>query len=87
MSGYTKQPYHLGRTVEWGHWGITFMEPQPDLALNYGVITGYVGFGVVNGCGPQDGTLGSPLRQSYKAMCKAWVEDGIYPEGAFCPIP
>ena len=68
------------RTVEWGHWGITFMDQQPDPSKNYGVIVGHLPFGVGN-AGPCDGTLGSPTRERYKAICRAWCESRQIPEG------
>ena len=70
--------YHEQRSVEWGHWGITFMRPQSDRTKNFGEIVGHVGFGVGN-CGPVDGTVGSPLRAQYREMCRAWVERGVLP--------
>lgn len=70
--------FHDKRTVEWGHWGLTFMEPQPDASRNYGKIIGTVPFPVGN-CGPCDGTVGSPQREKYRAMCKAWMERGELP--------
>lgn len=72
------EPYHQGRTVEWGHWGITFLDPQPDLTKNFGVIRGTLHFGV-GSRGPIDGTVGSPLRTSYQARCNAWMADGVLP--------
>ena len=74
------QHYHTGRTVEWGNWGIAFMEPQPDTNKNFGVIIGTVYFGVGTR-GPVDGTRGSPTRQRYQAMCDGWMQHGIRPEG------
>ena len=66
------------RTVQWGHWAITFMDVQPDRSKNFGVIVGKVSFPVANGCGPQDG---GAMRETYRAMCDRWVDDGILPEG------
>jgi hypothetical protein len=74
----TEHPRYTQRTVEWGHWGITFMEPQPDRSKNFGVIAGQVGFGV-GACGPVDGCLGSLLRRSYQDMCEAWISRGVLP--------
>ena len=78
--GYPLFAYHQGRTVEWGHWGITFMERQPDERLNFGVIVGSVEFAVGNR-GPVDGTYGSDRRQSLQAACDAWVKEGTEPRG------
>lgn len=78
-------PRHTQRTVQWGHWGITFMDPQPDHTKNYGAIVGTVSFGV-GSRGPIDGTLGSPMRQKYLDMCAAWIKDRAIPEG-FHPEP
>lgn len=72
---------HTHRTCQWGNWGITFYNPQPDLTLNYGILVASIDFA----CGPQgpiDGYLGSPLRESYKKMCRDWTEHGILPESA-----
>lgn len=66
------------RTVEWGHWGITFMEVQPDQTKNYGAIIGHVSF-PVGTRGPCD----LPRRAEYKEMCRAWVEDGARPAELF----
>lgn len=68
------------RTVEWGHWGITFMNPQPDRTKNFGVIVGNLQFPVANGAGPQDGLIGSPQRQHYKDVCQRWIDDGVLHE-------
>jgi hypothetical protein len=66
------------RTVQWGHWAITFMNPQPDRSKNFGDIVGHVSFPVANGCGPQDA---GAMRETYRAMCSRWIDDGILPEG------
>lgn len=68
-------PRYLGRTVEWGHWGITFMEPQPDRAKNYGVVIGFVDFP----CGTR-GPVDTP-RTKWREICAAWVEMGELPAG------
>jgi hypothetical protein len=73
-------PRYLGRTVEWGHWGITFMDKQPDPMMNFGVIVATIPFGV-GARGPVDGTAGSDLRKAYEAMCHNWVDNGILPAG------
>lgn len=67
---------YCGRTVEWGHWGITFMERQPDPTKNYGVIVGFVDF-PVGTRGPMDGLK----RDHYREICRAWVEQGVEPLG------
>jgi hypothetical protein len=69
-------PRYLGRTVEWGHWGITLMERQPDPLKNFGVIVGTIPF-AVGARGPIDGTIGSELRRNLQARCDAWVKDGL----------
>lgn len=73
-------PRYSERTVEWGHWRITFMDVQADRSKNFGEIVGSISFPVANGCGPQDGLAGSPVRQRYQAMCDAWCRDGMLPE-------
>lgn len=72
---------HDTRTVQWGHWAITFMAPQPDRTKNFGVIVGSVPFPVANGCGPQDGLAGSSTRTGYQEMCQRWIEHGEVPAG------
>lgn len=70
-----EHPRYTQRTVEWGHWGITFMKPQSDRTLNFGAIVGTLYFPV--------GTRG-PVDQNgidYKSICKAWVNQGVLPEG------
>lgn len=78
--GYPLFAYHLGRTVQWSHWGITFMDRQPDEAKNYGVIVGSLPFGV-GPRGPVDGSVGSELRRDLQAACDRWVSDGVKPDG------
>ena len=74
-------PRYSRRTVEWGHWGITFMDVQPDTTKNFGTIISHLSFGVSN-CGPVDGTIGSATRNHYLAICAAWVERGELPKAA-----
>ena len=64
------------RTVEWGHWGITFMDIQNDLTKNYGNIIGTVFF-PIGTRGPCD--LNN--RNKYNTMIDQWVNHGIVPEG------
>lgn len=64
------------RTVQWGHWGITFMNTQPDRTKNFGAIVGNIYF-PVGVCGPAD----LPRKNEYLEMCRAWVEDGKEPDG------
>jgi hypothetical protein len=78
MDTYRIEPYHQRRSVQWGHWGITFMDQQPDLTKNFGVIVGTLHFGV-GSRGPVDGTVGSPVRVAYQDCCNAWVKDGLLP--------
>lgn len=66
------------RTVQWGHWGITFMDAQPDRSKNYGVIAGNVHF-PVGARGPVDSRPGD--RQRYQDMCAAWISDRVIPAG------
>lgn len=68
--------YHSRRTVEWGNWGITFMEPQPDQTKNFGVIVGRVDF-PIGIRGPMDGLR----RDYYREICRAWTESGVKPLG------
>lgn len=75
-----EHPRYVGRTTEWGNWGITFMNPQPDRTKNFGVIVGQLNFAVGNQ-GPIDGTIGSPIRQKYENICKAWIDQGELPAG------
>lgn len=67
--------YHDGRTVQWGNWGIDFMDPQPSLAANYGVLVGRIQF-PVGSRGPFEGDKGK-----WTAMCAAWVADRSVPAG------
>lgn len=78
--GYPLFAYHIGRTVQWGNWGITFSEKQPDERKNFGVIVGQLPF-AVGACGPIDGTIGSEARSRLQAACDAWVRDGTEPAG------
>jgi hypothetical protein len=66
--------YHQ-RTVQWGHWGITFMDIQPDTAKNFGKIVGTVHF-AVGTRGPIDA---GDVRQTYRDMCEAWISSGVEP--------
>lgn len=70
-------PRYSQRTVEWGHWGITFMDPQSDSSKNFGAIAGYVPF-AVGLRGPVDA---GPVRETYRAMCAAWVAERAIPAG------
>lgn len=76
-----EHPRYTQRTVEWGHWGITFMNPQTDRSKNFGKIVGHLSFGV-GARGPVDGTSGSPERRHYQKICDAWVSEGTLPGGA-----
>lgn len=73
------------RTAEWGHWGITFCTHEVDGAgrRSYAPLSidGYLGF-PVGSRGPIDGPPGSPTRESYRRMIRAWVERGELPAGA-----
>lgn len=67
----------LARNVAWGNWGIQLRDGSAFVAE--------VPF-PVGPQGPMDGTIGSPLRLKFEAMCKAWKERGEMPEGAVCYI-
>ena len=76
----------MNRFISWGHWGITFWEGTYGGSRATGNrCIAQVSFGV-GAQGPVDGFIGSPLRRSYQAACKAWVEHGELPEGACCPL-
>lgn len=68
---------YTSRTVEWGNWGITFMEPQPDRTKNHGLIVGTLYF-PVGSRGPIDS---DPRGPDYRAICRNWTELGILPAG------
>ena len=68
-------PRYVQRTVEWGHWGITFMDIQPDRTKNFGNIIGTIHF-AVSTRGPIDA---GEVRQSYLNMCSDWINNGILP--------
>ena len=70
-------PRYTRRTVEWGHWGITFMDIQPDRSKNFGSIAGYVSF-PVGTRGPCDA---GDLRPKFQNMCAAWIATREIPEG------
>jgi len=72
-------PRYYQRTVEWGHWGITFMDIQPDKTKNFGNIIGTVSF-AVGTRGPIDA---GNIRQTYRNMCEAWIKDGIKPANLY----
>ena len=61
------------RTVEWGNWGITFMDPQPDRTKNFGVVVWFMPF-PVGTRGPVD-----MPRDYYTNICRAWTERGELP--------
>lgn len=70
-------PGREGRTVDWGHWRISFwLDGRAQFSIYFPV-------GV---CGPADGILGSPERQAFRDMCRAWVERGEVPAGAQCSV-
>lgn len=69
-------PRYHQRTVQWGHWGITFMDVQADKTKNFGEIVGTVAF-AVSTRGPIDA---GDIRQVYRNMCKAWITDGTIPD-------
>jgi len=75
------QTYHHQRPVSWGHWGIDFLNPQPDTAKNFGVQVAHLPF-AVSVCGPVDGHVGSELRRNLQAACDAWVREGALPPAA-----
>ncbi len=64
------------RRVEWGHWGLTFVEgTRVEATLPFPCGPG----------GPSDGFTGSPEQERYRAACRAWVARGELPEGAVRP--
>lgn len=68
-------PRYTERTVEWGNWGILFMDVQPDTTKNFGVIVGNVYFPI--------GTRGpcATTDPKYKKMCADWIDHGVVPDG------
>lgn len=71
--------FPTNRRAHWGHWGISFIEYQSrDLYAEPQKIYGTLFF-PVGACGPVDGFIGSPERQVYKEICKAWAERGELP--------
>lgn len=70
------------RFASWAHWGISFWTgergrgPRAIAEIFFQVGTQ----------GPCDGFVGSPEREAYRAVCRAWTERGELPEGAACPI-
>lgn len=82
----TTKPAHLrysSRTVEWGHWGITFMDVQPDHSKNYGVPAASIGF-AASTRGP---FVGARRRAELEGICRAWVESGDLPADAVAILP
>lgn len=86
----------IPRFVEWGHWGISFWlgerEEHPDLEerrrqrrAGERIAFAFLPFGV-GATGPVDGCIGSPTRERYRAICRAWTTDGELPEGARCDV-
>lgn len=67
-------PRYHRRTVEWGNWGITFMEVQPDPTKNYGMIVGFVDFPIGT-----RGPISGLKRDYYREICRAWIEQGVEP--------
>lgn len=72
------------RFVDWGNWGISFYTGERGWAKP-GQFIARICFGV-GACGPCDGTIGSPERMRYQAMCRAWTQTGTLPDGAHCSI-
>lgn len=70
--------YHEARSVQWGHWGIDFLDMQPDRTKNFGIIVARISFPVGN-CGPIDGHLGSAIREDYQRMVARWIESRVIP--------
>lgn len=72
------------RHCEWGHWSITFWTRDVDHMRGPwdtylpGFFVAEVPFAIGNQ-GPIDGTLGSPLREHYRKLCRDWVHYGIKP--------
>lgn len=65
------EEYHNGRTVYWGHWGISFLERQRDLTKNFGISRWKISFPVGNR-GPIDSRPGDHF--IYESIIKAWIE-------------
>jgi len=74
----------IHRTVEWGHWGITFATHEIDASGQRGYSAHEI-YGTqefpVGARGPADGLLGSPEREAYKRMCTDWTARGVLPSG------
>jgi len=70
------------RQCEWGNWGITFYEFAVAGEITFFAKVDFA----VGAHGPIDGFIGSPLRESYKQMCKDWREAGTVPTGALCHL-
>ena len=68
------------RTAEWGNWGITFLDVQPDRSKKYGLIIGTLYF-PIGTRGPCDGFIGSSERMSYQDVVRNWMDDGTLPAG------
>ena len=67
--------YHTSRTVEWGNWGITLMDTQPDKTKNYGVIVGFVRFPL----GTRGPFVSPKMQKRFEEICKNWIEFKILP--------
>lgn len=66
--------YHTKRTVQWGNWGITFSDPNPNEMQNYGIVVGSVLF-PLSTRGPFEGS-----KDKWEAACNAWVSERVKPQ-------
>jgi hypothetical protein len=64
------------RHTEWGHSGITFFD-RKDIVACLDFPTGPQG--------PVDGGFGSKERKHWDAVCDAWIEYAMLPDGAYFP--
>lgn len=58
------------RTVQWGHWGITFLQGGAPVHRVYFP---------VGPSGPVDGLIGSSTRKRWEEVAAAWVGEGKLP--------
>lgn len=78
MTDAPAHPRYSSRTVAWGHWGITFLDVQPDHSKNYGVPVASIGF-AVSTRGP---FVDAQRRAGLEGICRAWIESGDLPADA-----
>lgn len=73
------------RFVDWGHSGIGFWNGSRTAPSDTWQAVAWLAF-AVGPQGPIDGTLGSTLRRRYREIVLDWVQFGVLPEGAHCPL-